>query len=206
VIAVADRNINTLVDYRFARMHRAKNGESGRGADCYAKARTMSSCACRWVRSSPTSTAARSSPTSPMMAKRSSSPRRRTGAWQPAFQIQHQPHAAPMHPWRRRRTPRTAIGVESAGRCRPARHAQRGQVHLHPCGIRARPKVADYPFTTLHPNLGVVRVSEEKSFVIADDSRPDRGRGGRCRTGTPVPAPPGAHPPVAAPGRYRTAI
>ena len=37
IFAVADRNINTLVEYRFARIHRAKNGEPGHGAHKYGK-------------------------------------------------------------------------------------------------------------------------------------------------------------------------
>src|SRR5829696_9727716 len=35
IYAIANRNINTLVDYRFARIHRAKRGENGRGAEQY---------------------------------------------------------------------------------------------------------------------------------------------------------------------------
>src|SRR5512140_134129 len=37
IVLVAERNINTLIDYRFARIHRAKRGENGRGADQYGK-------------------------------------------------------------------------------------------------------------------------------------------------------------------------
>src|SRR5690606_37652562 len=38
IYAVADRNINTLIDFRYARLHRAKNGENGRGSDQYGAA------------------------------------------------------------------------------------------------------------------------------------------------------------------------
>src|SRR5207248_3820354 len=37
IYALADRNINTLIEYRFARIHRAKRGENGRGADQYGR-------------------------------------------------------------------------------------------------------------------------------------------------------------------------
>ena len=37
IFAIADRNINTLIDYRFARIHRAKDGERGGSSDCYGK-------------------------------------------------------------------------------------------------------------------------------------------------------------------------
>lgn len=37
VVAVADKDINTLVDYRFVKKYQARHGENGRGADCYGK-------------------------------------------------------------------------------------------------------------------------------------------------------------------------
>ncbi len=64
----------------------------------------------------------------------------------------------------------------------------------------AKPKIADYPFTTLTPNLGVARI-DGREIVIADIPGPDRGRARRRRSRRPLPRPRRAHRRAAPPRR-----
>lgn len=169
IYAVADRNINTLIDYRFARLHRAKNGESGRGAQCNGAG---SDDICLRM---PVGTVITDDATGEIIADLARHEQKavlarggRGGMGNINFKSSTN------------RAPRQATPGEP-GEARKLRLelkilADVGLLGLPNAGkstfIRsvssARPKVADYPFTTLHPHLGVVRVDTDRSFVIAD--------------------------------------
>ena len=67
----------------------------------------------------------------------------------------------------------------------------------------ARPKIADYPFTTLEPNLGVVPLSGHRTFVLADIPGHHRGRARGQGARPQVPAARRAHPGPRVPGAAR---
>src|SRR3982751_6472800 len=168
VWARADRNINTLIDYRFAAIHRAENGVKGMGADCYGRAGEDIELRM------PVGTVIRDAQTGELVADLARDGDRALLARGGKGGLGNVHFKSSTN-----RAPRQFTRGEPGESRNLALElrvlADVGLLGLPNAGkstfIRAvssaRPKVADYPFTTLEPSLGVVRVGET-SFVIAD--------------------------------------
>ncbi|HEY5799936.1 MAG TPA: GTPase ObgE [Burkholderiaceae bacterium] len=167
--AVADRNINTLVDFRFSKIHKAKDGENGRGADCYGKG------ADDIELRMPVGTLIWDGVNNDLIADLTEHgqvellAKGGEGGWG-NIHFKSSTNRAPRQRTDGKEGERRELRLELKVL------ADVGLLGMPNAGkstfisavSNARPKIADYPFTTLHPNLGVVRVSHEKSFVIAD--------------------------------------
>ncbi|SOD42113.1 Obg family GTPase CgtA [Nitrosovibrio sp. Nv4] len=169
IFAIADRNINTLVDYRFARMHRAKKGENGRGSDCYGKG------ADDIVLRMPVGTVITNAATGELVVDLKRHEQKALlakggGGGLGNLHFKSSTNRAP------RQFTLGEPGEEFDLKLELKVLADVGLLGMPNAGkstlIRAvsaaRPKVADYPFTTMHPNLGMVRVDQNRSFVMAD--------------------------------------
>jgi len=169
IYAIADRNINTLVDYRYVRTFRAQRGENGRGSDCYGKGGED------MVLRMPVGSVISNLETGEILADLDCDGKQALIAKGGKGGLGNLHFKSSTN-----RAPR---------KCTPGEEGERRQLRLElkvlaDVGLlglpnagkstfiravsAARPKVADYPFTTLYPNLGVVRVDHNRSFVIAD--------------------------------------
>ena len=168
VWARADRNINTLVEYRFARIHRAKDGARGAGSHCSGASGPDLELPV------PVGTIIRDEETGHLVADLAKDGERTLIARGGQGGLGNVHFKSSVN-----RAPRQFTRGE-AGESRRLTMELRvladvGLLGLPNAGkssfIRAvssaRPTVADYPFTTLNPSLGVVRVGQS-SFVVAD--------------------------------------
>ncbi len=168
VWARADRNVNTLIDYRFARIHRAGNGGKGMGADC--NGRAGGDLELRM----PVGTLVRDEDTADLVADLAKDGERALLArgGQGGLGNLHFKSSVNRAPRQfTRGTPgesrRLALELRVLADVGLLGLPNAGKSTFIRAVSSARPKVADYPFTTLEPSLGVVRVGE-RSFVVAD--------------------------------------
>ena len=165
----ADVNLNTLIDYRYTRRFNAQRGENGRGADCTgAKGEDL-------VLKVPVGTTIIDADTQEIIGDLTENGQRirvAEGGWHGLgnTRFKSSTNRAP------RQTSDGKPGELRNLKLEMKVLADVGLLGLPNAGkssfIRsvsaAKPKVADYPFTTLVPNLGVVSIGRYKSFVIAD--------------------------------------
>lgn len=169
VWAVADRNLNTLIDFRYTRSFHAQKGEKGHGADRYGKGGED------LVLSMPVGTIVTDRVTGEVLADLNMHDKRVLIAKGGSGGLGNVHFKSSTNRAPRQCTPGQP-GEQRELQLELKVLADVGLLGLPNAGkstfIRAvssaKPKVADYPFTTLYPNLGVVRVDHRRSFVIAD--------------------------------------
>jgi len=165
----ADPSLNTMVDYRFKRSYRAESGEAGRGRNC------TGASGADLVLPVPVGTTVLDDDSGEVLGDLSE-PGQQLLVAQGGFhglgntRFKSSVNRAP------RQTTRGSEGEQRNLHLELNVLADAGLLGLPNAGkstfIRAvsaaRPRVADYPFTTLVPQLGVVKVDALRSFVIAD--------------------------------------
>lgn len=169
VFLEADEGINTLVDYRYARIHQAQHGEKGHGRNASGKGGKD------LILRVPVGTMVYDEDTNELIADLTVNGQKECVAKGGGHGVGNARFKSSTN-----RSPRRTIPGQP-GELRHLRLelkvlADVGLVGMPNAGkstliqalSAARPKIADYPFTTLYPNLGVVRVSQHRSFVMAD--------------------------------------
>lgn len=169
VYAIADRNINTLIDYRYKRIHRAKNGENGQGKDCYGRG------ADDIVLRFPMGTVIADLDSGEQIADLAEDGQKELickggGGGLGNIHFKSSINRAPRQctPGEAGQTRRLKLELRVLADVGLLGLPNAGKSTFIRAVSAARPKVADYPFTTLQPNLGVVRIDVNRSFVVAD--------------------------------------